>query len=178
MCKTIVSTIAEKVKEDLEVQAILLFIKEKILHDFRLEDLNQPIQQITKSICHAKGIREEHVFENIQAHKIQNRIDAIIIPLITAIELASIECGETIPIINATMHGIATDQQDLPEDEQKLSFEEEKTMTIQFQQELSANTEVPVFSAKKEKIIAQHFSTTSKEPKVICAVSYLSLIHI
>jgi hypothetical protein len=171
MCKTIVSTIAEKVKDGLEVQAILLFIKEKILHEFRLDDLDQPIQQITKIICHAKGINEERVFENIQAHKIQNRIDAIIIPLIMAIELASIECGETIPILNATMHGIGTDQQGLPEQEQNLSFEEENAMTIQFQQELSANTEVPVFSAKKENIIAQHFSTTSKEPKVsqICS---------
>ena len=172
MCKTIVSTIAEKVKDGLEVQAILLFIKEKILHEFRLDDLDQPIQQITKIICHAKGISEERVFENIQAHKIQNRIDAIIIPLIMAIELASIECGETIPILNATMHGIGTDQQGLPEQEQNLSFEEENAMTIQFQQELSANTEVPVFSAKKENIIAQHFSTTSKEPKVFCMVSY------
>ena len=150
----------------------LLFIKEKILHEFRLDDLDKPIQQITKIICHAKGINEERVFENIQAHKIQNRIDAIIIPLIMAIELASIECGETIPIQNATMHGIGTDQQGLPVQEQHLSFEEENAMTIQFQQELSANTEVPVFSAKKENIIAQHFSTTSKEPKVFCMVSY------
>ena len=166
LCKTIVTTISEKLKEGRLVEEILLYVKEQLLPECHAEDLEQPIHQITKSICHAKGINEELMVENVQAYKIQTQVDAIILPLITSIELSSIQYGETIPLLTVEKGRVETEQAQWDYGEKNLLFEEGRAVKVSFQQDLVSNNDVPSFSPDKDRLAAYHTAENVQETKV------------
>ena len=150
------------------VDQILIFVKESLLSgDCQEHDFEKPIHQITKSICHAKGITEQQMFENLQSYKIQDPCDAIILPLITAIELSSIQYGETIPLLTVEETAFHTDPQEIEEGSKNLALEEEKTVKIDSQQELATSQDIPNFSLQTDRVVAYDMPSNAQEPKVL-----------
>ena len=174
LCKTIVSTIKEKVKEGMLVDDILLFVKETLLaEDTNAEDLEQPIQQITKSICHAKGITEQQMFENVLSHKISSHMDGVLMPLITAIELSAIQYRETTPLIRLQERVDSTEQEVSETTKDKISIEEERAVGVGVFQEFQSSSQVSSFSPSKDKLITSNTPTIAKKTEVseICTLT-------
>ena len=148
------------------VEQILIFVKETLLSDYQGHDLEKPIHQITKSICHAKGITEQQMFENIQSYKIQDHCDAFILPLITAIELSAIQYGETIPLLTVEETDFHTGSQELEEGAKSLALEEENAVKIDFQQELATGQNIPNFLIQTDRVVGYDIPSKAQEPKV------------
>ena len=149
------------------VKQILLFVKETLLTDLKAEDLEKPIQQITKSICHAKGISEQQMFENVLCHEIQSHMDGVLLPLITAIELSAIQYKETIPLITVQEKVEAPEQEELQSVKDSISVEEEKAVSIGFPQKFQSNSQISTFSVRKDKAVNSSTPINAKEPKVV-----------
>ena len=167
LCKTIVSTIKQKLKEGMLVNEILAFVKETLIsEDTHVEDLEQPIQQITKSICHAKGIAEQQMFETVLSYKIHSHMDGVLLPLITAIELSAIQLEEKIPFINVK------EKIDLPEQEQiesiknDISIEEEKAVKVGISQEFQTSSQISPFSVRKDSAVTSSTTVIAKKAEV------------
>jgi hypothetical protein len=149
------------------VEQILIFVKETLLSDYQGHDLEKPIHQITKSICHAKGITEQQMFENIQSYKIQDHCDAFILPLITAIELSAIQYGETIPLLTVEETDFHIGPQELEEGAKNLTLEEQNAVKIDSQQELATGHNIPNFLIQTDRVVAFDIPSKAQEPKVL-----------
>ena len=103
MCETLVSVIEDQVKLGKEVQEILTLVKEEVFDDRPIEALEESIIKITNLICYANSISEKQRFENAQVHTITCHEDAILLPLITAIEFSALQCREMTSISTVTM---------------------------------------------------------------------------
>jgi len=154
-------------EEGMLVEQILILVKETLLSDYQGSDFEKPIHQITKSICHAKGITEQQMLENIQSYKIQDHCDAIILPLIAAIELSAIQYRETIPLHTVEETDFHTDLQELEEGAKNLALEEENAVKIDSQPELATSHNIPNFSVQRDRIVAYDIPSKVQEPKVL-----------
>ena len=162
-----VSTIEQQVKQGKLVQQILTLVKEDVLADHVMEDLEESIMKITNLICYANNITEKQRFETAQIHTISCHEDAILLPLITAIESSSIQCRETVSISTVTMKSDETNVRETEHTGNKrTSIEEGKTLAIQSQQEYSSYQDIPKLEAKKDHTIAAQTASELEETKV------------
>ena len=149
------------------VDEILLFVKATLLaEDTNAEDLEQPIQQITKSICHAKGITEHEMFENVLSHKINSHMDGVLMPLITAIELSAIQYRETTPLITVQERADSTEQEVIETTKDNISIEEERAVDVGFPQEFQSSSQISSFSPSKDKVVTTNTSMIVKKTEV------------
>ena len=167
------STITKEVREGKVVQEILLLVKEKLLAPYQIEGLEQPISQITKSICNGKGITEQQMFENVQSYTVKGHADAILLPLITAIELSSIQYGETIPIVTVEQKTAEIDQPNVEHGINITSFEEGKAINTNLQQELVSSKNISDFSVKTDRVVSFDTPSEIQEPQVRSIYIYI-----
>ena len=149
------------------VNEILLFVKETLLTESaNAEDFEQPIQQITKSICQAKGITEQQMCETVLSYKIQSHMDGVLLPLITAIELSAIQCEERISLVTVQEKVDVPEQQELQSMKDNVSVEEEKAVKVGISDEFQSSSQMSPFSARKDKAVTSSTPIIAKKTEV------------
>ena len=149
------------------VNEILLFVKETLLTESAdAEDFEQPIQQITKSICQAKGITEQQMCETVLSYKIQSHMDGVLLPLITAIELSAIQCEERISLVTVQEKVDVPEQQELQSMKDNVSVEEEKAVKVGISDEFQSSSQMSPFSARKDKAVTSSTPIIAKKTEV------------
>ena len=166
LCERLVSTIETEVKQGKLVQEILSLIKEQILADFQIEGLEQPIRKITNFICNTKRITEQKVLEYTQAHIIKCQADSILLPLITAIELSSIECQEVTSVTRVKDNIDAENISELEDGAQSTAIEEGKVLTIEYRQGVMSCKNVSKSKVESDRIPATQTVSEIQEPQV------------
>ena len=166
MCETLVSTIETGVKQGKLVHEILSLIKEQILANFQIEGLEQPIKKITNFICNTKKITEQQVLENTQTYIIECQADSILLPLITAIELSSIQCQEETSVTMVKDNIDAANISELEDGAQSTSVEEGKVMTIEYRQGVMSCKNVSESKVASDRVPATQTVSEIQEPQV------------
>ena len=118
------------------MQEIVTLVKEKEMVEECKYQLENSISTITESICHAKSIKKDYLLETLIKRNVSSTSeDAILLPLITAIEFSSVQYIETTSISTVTRK---PDEKEIAEIEdsgsRKSSVEEGKTLKVQSQQ--------------------------------------------
>ena len=150
------------------VNEILIFVKETLLSESsKAEDFEQPIQQITKSICQAKGITEQQMYETVLSYKIQSHMDGVLLPLITAIELSAIQCEERISLVTVQEKIDVPEQEELQCMKDNISIEEEKAVKVGIIDELQSSSQMSPFSARKDKAVTSSTPMIAKKTEVL-----------
>ena len=166
MCETLVSTIETEVKQGKLVTEILLLIKEKILADFEIENLEQPIKKITNFICNTKRITEQKILENTESYLINSQADSILLPLITAIELSSIQCQEETPVTRVKDNKDTASIEELEDGVQSTAVEEGKVMTIENRQGVMTCKNISRSKVESDRVPATQTVSEILEPQV------------
>ena len=162
-----VSTIEQQVKQGKLVQQILTLVKEDVLVDRAMEDLEESIIKITNLICYANNITEKQRFENAQVYTISCHEDAILLPLITAIELSSLQCRETVSISTTTMKPSEPNISNAePPCAKRTSIEEGKALNIRTHQDYSLYKEIPKLEGETGHTTASQTVSELEETKV------------
>ena len=168
MCETLVSVIEDQVKLGKEVQQILTLVKEEVLIDRPIEGLEESIIKITNLICYANSITEKQRFENAQVHTITCHEDAILLPLITAIEFSSLQCRETTSISTITTRPDATAAAAVDDSGAKRSLiQEEKTLMVQSHQGCFSYKELSKLEGEKDSLTPTTTTSELEETKVL-----------
>ena len=171
MCETLVSIIEDQVKLGKEVQQILTLVKEEVLTDRPIEGLEESIVKITNLICYANSISEKQRFENAQVHTITCHEDAILLPLITAIEFSSLQCRETTSISTITTRPDETVAAAVDNSGAKRSLiEEEKTLMVQSPQGYSSYKELSKLEGEKDSVTPTTIISEIEETKVLIVI--------
>ena len=166
MCETLVSTIETEVKQGKLVTEILLLIKEKILADFQIESLELPIKKITSFICNTKRITEQKILENTESYINNCQADSILLPLITAIELSSIQCQEATPVTRVKDNIDTASIEVLEDGAQNTTVEEGKVMTIEYRQGVVSCKNVSKSKVESDRVPATQTVSEILEPQV------------
>ena len=166
MCEKLVSTIETEVMQGKIVQDILSLVKEEILSDFQIEGLEQPIKKITNFICNTKKITEQKVLEYTQSQIIKCQADSILLPLITAIELSSIQCQEVTSVTRVKDNIDAENTSVVEDGAQSTTVEEGKVMTIEHRQGVMSCKNVSKSKVESDRILPIQTVPEIQEPQV------------
>ena len=110
---------------------------------------------------------EEQRFENAQVYTISCHGDAILLPLITAIELSSLQCRETVSISTTTMKPSEPSISGAdPTYDKRTSIEEGKTLNISTHQDYSSYKDIPKLEGKPDHTTASQTASELEETKV------------
>ena len=82
---------------------IVSLVKEKGIEEKCKDELESSISSITESICNAKSIKKEYLFETLQKRIVtSNSDDLSLLTLITVVELSAIQYHQITPIVSST----------------------------------------------------------------------------
>ena len=166
MYESLVSTIETEVKKGKYVQEILSLVKENVLAEFQIEGLEQPIKKITNFICNTKHITEETILETTQKYTIKCEADAILLPLIMAIELSSIQYQEVTSDSTVKDKDAQEDIPKLEDGARSTNVEEGNVVTIESRQGVSSCRGISESKVDADRVPATQTISQMQETQV------------
>ena len=156
-CKTLISTIVQNIQEGKLIQEIIPLVQEKIISSDcqGSADVERAITTFTKDICNAMGIKEEQLLETLEKQNVPVFLssDLTILNFIMAIELTCIECTYVQPVDTMMdLNGKKIMDVDVNKEKCESKIDEDKTVNIGLQPELSSNDFIPKFSTTVKNI--------------------------